>query len=518
MDLQMIQGAFPLLSIMVVVPVVTALLLWWIPSWRETGRTLAFVISLIELALAIYLAATFDWSNAFSGQWAESYQWISSFGVSWSLAVNALGLVMILLAAFLVPLALLSMPKGNDKREGGYAALIMALYAFIIVIFSAFDVVLFYLAFEGMLIPLFFMIGRYGSGPDRRKAAMKLLIYSLVGGLTMLGGLAAIFGMAPNNADGLLFRFDHLAQTLPTAPYGLQVTVFVTFFIAFAIKAPMVPVHTWLADAAQAARPSTSVLLVGILDKIGTYGMIVFCLVFTPAVAWNGRWVIAILAVVSILWGGFVANGQKNILRLVSFTSVSHFGFMVLGIFIGSQIALTGAMFYMVAHGLSIAALFFISGFLIERGGSQEVDAYGGMQRVTPILAGTWLVAGMASIALPGLSGFVPEYLVLMGTFKVNAGLAVSALFGVVLAAMYILLPYQKIFTGPKKSRLAGLEDLNGREKTIVTPLIIAMLVLGIWAAPLVGAMNKVAEATVVDSSNDVVVVTSQNLVVGEGN
>lgn len=518
MELQMIEGAFPLLSIMVAVPLVTALLLWWVPAWRETGRVLAFFISLVELALAIYMAATFDWSNAFSGQWAESYAWISSLGISWSLAVNALGLVMILLAAFLVPIVLLSLPKGDSHREGGYAALIMGLYAFIVVIFSAFDVVLFYLAFEGMLIPLFFMVGRYGTGEKRRKAALKMLIYSLVGGLAMLGGLVAIFGMAQGTADGTLFRYDTLSSLLPNAPHGLQVTVFITFFIAFAIKAPMVPVHTWLADTAQAARPSTSVLLVGILDKIGTYGMVMFCLFMTPAIAWDARWVITILAVISILWGGFVANGQKNILRLVSFTSVSHFGFMVLGIFVGSQLALTGALFYMVAHGISIAALFLISGFLIERGGSQEIDAYGGMQRVTPVLAGTWLIAGMASIALPGLSGFVPEYLVLMGTFKVNAGLAIFALFGVVLAAMYILLPYQKIFTGPKKTRLADIKDLNGREKWVVTPLIIAMFVLGIWAAPLVSAMNGVASATVVENDAQVAVVSTNNVTVDEGN
>ena len=203
---------------------------------------------------------------------------------------------------------------------------------------------------------------------------------------------------------------------------------------------------------------------------------------------------ILVLAVISIIWGGLAANGQKDLMRLVSFTSVSHFGFIVLGIFIGSDLALTGAMFYMVAHGLSIAALFLISGFLVQRGGSAKISSYGGLQRVTPVLAGTWLFAGLASIALPGLSGFVPEYMVLMGTYKVSVPLALFAVTGVILAAMYILLPYQKMFTGPINPQRAGLADLDGREKLVVSPLIVGMVVLGIWSAPLVGSLQQISE------------------------
>lgn len=500
MELQMIEGSFPLLSILVAVPALGALLLWLVPSLRARGREFAVAVSLVELVLAIVVAFQFDWTAASAYQLFESASWIAPLGVSWSLAVNALGLVMILLSAVLVPLVLLATPASSDRRfEGGYAALILLLYAFIIVIFAAFDVVVFYLAFEAMLLPLYFMIGRYGTGENRRAAAMKFLIYSLVGGLAMLGGLVTIYSSAGHSGfNGVLFRYDTLAAVLPQTAFGIQMAIFITFFIAFAIKAPMVPVHTWLPDTAAAARPGTSVLLVGILDKIGTFGMIVLCLTFVPDAAYASRWTILVLAVVSILWGGFAANGQKDLLRLVSFTSVSHFGFMVLGIFIGSQVALTGAMFYMVAHGLSIAALFLISGFLIERGGSQEIARYRGMQRVTPVLAGTWLFAGMASIALPGLSGFVPEYLVLMGTYSVNIPLAIFAVFGIVLAAMYILLPYQRMFTGPKRADLEDAPDLNGVQKLAITPLLVGMLVLGIWSAPLVNSLSQVAEPTVV--------------------
>ncbi len=499
MELQMIEGAFPLLSLLVAVPAVGALLLWLVPGLRVPGKEFALTVSGIEAVLILIVAFQFDWASSATFQLVESARWIAPLGVSWSLGVNALGLVMLLLSALLVPLVLYATPGGNTdeekQSEGAYAALILLLYAFIVVIFAAFDVVVFYLAFEAMLIPLFFMIGRYGHGENRRQAAMKFLIYSLVGGLAMLGGLVTIFGLSGGGMDGMLFRYDNLAQILPAAPFGIQMAVFVTFFIAFAIKAPIVPVHTWLPDTAAAARPGTSVLLVGILDKIGTFGMIILCLTFVPAAAYEARWTILILAVISILWGGFAANGQKDLLRLVSFTSVSHFGFIVLGIFIGSEIALTGAMFFMVAHGLSIAALFLISGFLIERGHSQEIAHYGGMQRVTPILAGTWLFAGLASLSLPGLSGFVPEYLVLMGTYSVSIPLAIFSVFGVVLAAMYILLPYQRMFTGPVKKDLETIPDLNMTQKVAITPLLVGMLVLGLWSAPLVGSMSQVSES-----------------------
>ncbi len=494
--MQIIPGSFPLLTILVAIPAVMALILGIAPRLRAYGREIAIGTSLVEFGLIIWAAFIFDWTAASSFQLAESAYWIEPLGITWSLGVNGLGMVMLLLSGLLVPLVLIATPTGERRREGGYAALVLALYAFIIVIFSAFDLVLFYLAFEGMLVPLYFMIGRFGQGKNRGRAAMKFLIYSLVGGLAMLGGLVTIFAIAPPGTTNL-FRYDILAANLPQAAVGIQMAVFIPLFIAFAIKAPMIPVHTWLPDVASEARPGTSVILVGILDKIGTFGMIVLCLNFVPGAAWQARWTVLILAVVSILWGGFAANGQKDLLRLVSFTSVSHFGFMILGIFVGSQIALTGAMFYMVAHGLSVAALFLISGFLIERGGSQKIADYGGMQRVTPILAGTWLVAGLATIALPGLSGFVPEFLVLVGTWQVNIALAVFAVFGVILAAMYILMPYQRIFTGPKKSRLESIRDLNAREKLVVAPLIAGMLVLGIWSAPLVGTMSQVADTQV---------------------
>lgn len=521
MELQVMGGTFPLLSLLVAVPAVAAVLIWVAPGFRERGHTVALIVSGVELAAFLAVAVSFDWTKAGAYQFAESSSWITPLGVSWSLAVNGLGLAMLLLSAALVPIVLVATRKEDANSEGGYAGLILALYAFIIVIFSAFDVVVFYLAFEAMLVPLYFMIGRYGTGENARPAAMKFLIYSLVGGLAMLGGLVSIYATAGSGMQGVLFRYDTLAALLPQAVFGLQMTVFVTFFIAFAIKAPLVPVHTWLPDTAAAARPGTSVLLVGILDKIGTFGMIILCLQFVPAAAYSARWTILVLAVVSVIWGGFAANGQRDLLRLVSFTSVSHFGFMVIGIFIGTQLALTGAMFFMVAHGVSVAALFLISGFLIERGGSQEISYYGGMQRVTPVLAGTWLTAGLATIALPGLSGFVPEYLVLMGTYEVSPTVALFAVTGVILAALYILLPYQRMFTGKAKKYLEDIPDLDRQQKMVISPLIAGMVVLGIWSAPLIGAFDQISQLTAMGDQQVAVTETEpvvEMLIEGEGN
>lgn len=492
----LVHASTPWLTILVVIPALGAALVGCVPGARAKGREIAMGVSLVELVVAIVAALSFDWASPSTYQLVEDLRWIPQIGVSWALGVNALGVVMVILATALVPLVVLAgwREDSDAKEAGAYLALVLLLEAFMVLIFAAFDIVVFYIAFEAMLIPLYFMIGRFGvAAPEvRRAAALKFLLFSLAGGLAMLGGLVALWASAPERPE-TLFRLDTASSIAPALAPGLQMGIFISFIIAFAIKAPMVPVHTWLPDTAAAARPGTSVLLVGVLDKIGTFAMITLCLRLFPDAALEAKWILCALAVLSILWGGLAAIGQKDIMRLVSYTSVSHFGFMVLGIFIGSSIALTGAMFYMVAHGVSIAAMFLISGFLSERGQTREISAYRGMQRVTPIIAGTWLVAGLASIALPGLSGFVPEFLVLMGTYSVSVPLAATAVLGVVIAALYVLMPYQRIFTGPKRAPMDDLPDMNTREKVVVTPLIAAMAILGIWSGPLVGALTPVA-------------------------
>ena len=402
---------------------------------------------------------------------------------------------MVLLSLALVPLVIMAYrpaPADGESRgsAAGYYALVLSLAAFMVAIFAARDVFLFYVVFEAMLIPVYFLVGRYG-GVKRRAAAIKFLLYSLAGGLIMLVGVIAIYTYGPQGPDG--FLIDNLAGL--QMPAGVEMAIFLSFFIAFAIKAPMVPVHTWLPDTAEAAPAGTSVLLVGILDKVGTFGMIMLCLPLFPNASAKAAPVIIILAVISIIWGGLMAVAERDLLRLVSYTSVSHFGFIVMGIFIGSTVAMTGSMVYMVAHGITTAGMFFIVEFLGRRGGSVQIPHYRGMQRTTPILAGLFLFTGLASIALPGLSGFVPEYMVLMGSFGANIWAGSFAVLGVIIAALYVLLPYQRVFTGPPTTEgLIDSSDLDGNEKAVMVPLAIAMVVLGVLPSLVINTVAPVAD------------------------
>ena len=489
--MQSLPASLPVLSIMVLVPLTGAALLWAVPPLRRQARAVALVFSLAALAVGVWALCLFDTTRGATIQLAEARPWIPALGTSWALGVNALGLAMILLAAFLVPIVLLaSWGEVPADRQALFSGLVLVLEAFMVVIFAARDVFLFYICFEAMLIPVYFLIGGFG-GPGRRRAALKFLLYSLAGGLVMFLGVMALLVYGPGGETA--YHLDTLAAGI-AAPTGVRRWIFASFFIAFAIKAPMVPLHTWLPDTAEQATPGTSVLLIGVLDKIGTYGMISLVLpLFPEASAWAAP-VIVVLAVVGIIYGGLAAIGQDHLYRLISYTSISHFGFMVLGIFVGSQVAATGAMVYMVAHGLSIAGLYLVTGFLARRTGTVSISELGGIARVMPLVAGTFLVSGLASIALPGLSGFVPEWMVLTGTFSVSVPLGVVAALGVVIAAVYVLLPYQRVFTGAPAPERVGGTDLDGREKLVLVPIIAAMLALGLAPAVVTDTLDGVAE------------------------
>lgn len=485
--------SFPWLTVLIALPALGALAIGLIPQARAAGRQIALAISIVELVIAIVAATTFNFADAGAIQLREQAAWIPNIGVSWALGVNALGLVMILLALALVPLVLYAWRDDDTTTgasSGGYGALILALTSCMVAIFAARDLFLFYVVFEVMLLPVYFLIGRYG-GEKRRRAAIKFILYSLAGGLIMLVGVIAIYIAGPGGPQG--FLIDQLVGTKLSS--GQEMAIFLTFFIAFAIKAPMVPVHTWLPDTAESAPAGTSVLLVGILDKVGTFGMIILCLPLFPNASKAAAPVIIVLAIISIIWGGLLAVAERDLLRLVSYTSISHFGFIVMGIFIGSPVAMTGAMVYMVAHGITTAAMFFAVGFLSRRGQSVAITHYSGMQRTTPVLAGLFLFSGLASIALPGLSGFVPEYMVLMGTFGANVWAGSFAVLGVIIAALYVLLPYQRVFTGPEDhTGLASKTDLDGNEKLVMTPLVIAMVIFGVLPSLLIGPLTSVAD------------------------
>lgn len=487
-----INASFPVLSIAAAVPMLGALLLWLVPATRRQAKLLGMVFSLVDLGLAGHLLANYDYSATDKLQFAQSASWIPMFGVSWSLALSPISLAMVVLALALVPLVLIAARSDVSQEQlGGFTGHVLALESFIVVIFSAQDLFVFYLAFEAMLIPVYFLIGNYG-GPQRRRAAMKFLLYSLAGGLVMLVAVAIVGVHAYGNPEG--FTFTQMAATYKELGQSERTIMFICLLVPFIIKAPMVPLHTWLPDTAEQATPGTSVLLIGVLDKIGTYGMIVMCV---PLLTSDMHWVsltMMSLAIVAIIYGGLAAIVQDHLYRLISYTSVSHFGFMVLGIFGGSIAGASGAMVYMVAHGLSIAGLYLISGFLVRRTGTARLSEMGGIARVSPVIAGTFLFSALASIALPGLSGFVPEWLVLTGTFSVSTAAGLFALLGVVIAALYALWPYQKVFTGAPKEKYVGIGDLNKSEKLLISPLLIAMLALGLFTAPLTNLLAEQAE------------------------
>lgn len=490
--------SFPWLTVVGLVPLIGAAVVAALPAGLAgRAKHVALGASLLTLVLGIAAALQFSPGSKAQFQLTEQHEWIPQFGVSYALGVDGIALVMILMALILAPVCILAawedVPEGG-AREKNYFALLLVLETFMVGVFAATDVFLFYVFFEAMLIPVYFLIGAYG-GPRRQYAAVKFLLFSLAGGLVMLVGVIALYHYGPGGHEGFLVS-KLTGLSIGTVPQRLM---FVAFFFAFAVKAPMWPVHTWLPDAATEARPATAVLLVGVLDKVGTFGMIRFCLQLFPEASKWATPVVLVLAVISILYGALLAIGQTDIMRLIAYTSVSHFGFIVLGIFALTTTGGAGSTLYMLNHGFSTAALFLIGAMLVARRGSKRIPDFGGWQRVTPGLAGVFLVAGLSGLALPGLSSFVSEFLVLVGTFQRYKVAAVISTVGIVLAALYILLMYKRMMTGPRPDLEVGGErvlDITLREKLVVAPLIAAFLVLGFYPKPVLDVLNPAVTTT----------------------
>jgi len=360
-------------------------------------------------------------------------------------------------------------------------------------VFAATDLFLFYVFFEAMLIPVYFLIGGFGSG-EKSAAAVKFLLYSLFGGLLMLASIIGIYVIAGNQIGG---TFDLTQLATLQIDDTTENLLFLGFFIAFAIKAPLVPFHTWLPDAAKSATPGTSVLLLGVLDKVGTYGMIRFCIALFPDASKTFTPLIITLAVISILYGAFMAIGQRDIKGLIAFTSISHFGFITMGIFAMTTQGMSGATLYMVNHGFSTAALFLIAGWMIQRRNSSTISDFGGLQRITPVMAWSFFIAGMSSLALPGLSSFVSEFLVLVGTYTRYPVAAIIGTLGIVLAALYILIPVQKALHGPTTPGNESLPDLKVRERIAIAPVIALIIAMGFYPKPVLDLINPTAEKIV---------------------
>ena len=470
-----------ILTLLGLVPILGGILTLAMP--RRVAKVIGMVVAVCTLGLGatVLLAPTLNLTDL-----SVKLPWIKEIGAWYALDVDGLGAIMIGLTVVLVPVVLLSelfIGDNDELREtfnwGGRAffGLVLILEGLALFCFMATDVLLFYIFFEVTLIPMYFLIGGWGGG-NRAAAALKFLLFNLVGGLIMLFGVIGVYGFSKTAGIDSLALSDLVGMEISA---GWEKILFIAFFVAFAIKAPMFPVHSWLPDVAAQARPGATALMVGVLDKLGTFGMIRFCLNLFPNASQWATPAVMVLAVVSILYGAFLAIGSSNLYRLVAFTSVSHFGFIVLGIFAFTTSSLSGSMVYMLAHGFSAAALFLIVGYLADRGGTAEIPAYGGVRKLAPLLAGFFLIAGLATLALPGFASFVGEYLVLAGVWQRSIAFAAVALLGTVLAAVYVLLAYQRVFTGEPTDEVAArvTHDLDLREKLAAGILLLLLLIFG---------------------------------------
>src|SRR5215216_6308434 len=452
----------PWLTILALLPAVGAVVL--IFTGVRAAKQVALVVSLITLAIALIVAAQFRIGGGM--QRVEQLPWIRPLGAYYALGLDGLGLTLVLLVVIITPVVIIAswrdFEPGPEPAEGRapagaaalppkydarmFFALVLAVQSCALYLFLATDVFLFYVFFEVILVPMYFLIGGFGPGPRRTYAAAKFLIFGLLGGFVMLASVIGLY-VQSSRAGAPSYLLSTLSQ-LDIAT-GTGRWLFVGFMFAFAIKAPLVPLHTWLPDAAEESTAGGATMMVGVMDKIGTFGMIRFCLDLFPEASQWATPVVLVLATISILYGAILAIGSRDIMRFIAYTSISHFGFIVLGIFAFTSQSLTGSTLYMLNHGLATAALFVMAGYLVKRRGSRDMSAYGGVDRVAPVLAGLLLFAGLNTLSLPGLGSFVSEFMVLAGTFGRHPAYAVISTLAIVLAALYILIMYQRTMTGP---------------------------------------------------------------------
>ncbi|HET9255722.1 MAG TPA: NADH-quinone oxidoreductase subunit M [Pseudonocardiaceae bacterium] len=498
---------------MLLLPLVGSVVVAQMRSAPLLAKAAAMAFALAELVLAF--AA---WSAYQPGgprlQLTLSVPWIPAFGTRFALGVDGIALVMIVLIAVLVPIVMGSswedkLPEG--RTPAGFYALLLALESMLVGVFAATDVFVFYLFFEVMLVPMYFLIGRFG-GPRRQYAAVKFFLYSLLGGLVMLASVIGIFVISSQRLGSGTFDWAALTRIASTIPASTQIWLFLGFFVAFAIKAPLVPLHTWLPDAGAEAPVGAGVLLVGVMDKVGIYGFLRYCLPLFPSASRTLAPLVLVLAIVGIIYGALLAVGQSDMKRFVAYTSVAHFGFIALGVFAFSTQAQAGAVLYMINHGISTGMLFIVVGMLIARGGSRLVSDYGGVSAVAPVLAGMTLVAGLSSLALPGTNSFVSEFLVLIGSYPREPVFTVIATTGIILAALYVLWFYQRVMQGPLRgSAVVGaldgpgtakalrFPDLSIREVAVLTPLVALILILGLYPQPVLNTITPSVGATLTE-------------------
>ena len=488
-----VSPPFPhLLTTLIVVPAVGALLVALVSRQRpETTRQLAVLMSAMTGALSVYLLVKFQQAEG-DFQFVESSNWISEFGIGWKLGVDGISLFLVVLTGVLFPVAILAVIPEHDAKA--YYSWLLLLQSASMGVFLALDLFVFFTFFELVLVPMYFLIGKWGHG-NRTYAALKFFIYTMFGSAVMLVGILTLVLLTQRATGGhLTFDLRALADAQALSTNTAR-AVFAAFALAFAIKVPIFPLHTWLPDAHTEAPTAGSVILAGVMLKLGTYGFLRFGLYLFPEAA---RWaapLFLVLGVIGIIYGAIVATMQKDLKRLVAYSSVAHLGFIVMGIFALNRQGITGGVVQMINHGLSTGALFLLVGIIYERRHTRLIAELSGLQKAAPLMAGAFTVVMLSSIGLPGLNGFVGEFLILNGTFTAHRWYAVVAATGVILAALYMLWAYQRTFHGPPRSTAdAEMADLNLREGAVLGVFIVGIVFLGVYPKPMIERIEPSVE------------------------
>ena len=483
-----------MLTLLVLTPLVGAVVVSLIPARRrELHLPLGIALSVAPLGVAGALFFSFEKGQA-SFQMVEKAVWWEPWGVAWHLGVDGISLGLVLLTAILFPLSLAASDSIVHRRKAFVVAMLF-LETGLIGTFLALDLLLFFVFFEVILVPMYLIIGIWG-GERRVYAAVKFFIYTAFGSALLLAAIIALAVMHSSQVADAALSFDYLALLAMDISPTAQMWLFGAFAVAFAIKVPLFPFHTWLPDAHVEAPTAGSVLLAGVLLKLGTYGLLRFNLTLFPEATVSLVPVLAALAVVGIIYGAVVAIVQPDLKKLVAYSSVSHLGFVVLGMFALTTAGLQGAVIQNVNHGLTTGALFLLVGMLYDRRHTKKIADFGGLAGRVPLMAGFFLFMAFASIGLPGLNGFVGEFLVLVGSFPSLPGFAVVAAFGVVLAAIYMLWAYRRVFTGPLTGAAnRKIVDLSPKETAILAPLAALVLLLGLYPGILLDRTAPSVEA-----------------------
>ncbi len=472
---------FPLLTVITFLPMAGALIISFFKE-EETIKRLAFLFSLITFAISLLLYFRFD-PATHKFQFTEELPWIKEYGISYLVGIDGISLFLVLLTTFIMPIAILASFRGITERVKGYMLSMLLLETGMIGVFISLDLFLFYIFWEAMLVPMYFLIGIWG-GPRRIYAAIKFFIYTMIGSLLMLVAILYLYYL--NYQDKGVLTFNLLKLYSLKIPPETQIYLFLAFALAFAIKVPMFPFHTWLPDAHVEAPTAGSVILAGILLKMGTYGFIRFAMPLFPYATIKFLPLICVLAVIGIIYGALVAMVQEDIKKLVAYSSVSHLGYVMLGLFALNVKGVEGGIYQMLNHGLSTGALFLLVGMIYERRHTRFIKDFGGLSKTIPLFATAFMVVTLSSIGLPGLNGFVGEFLVLVGTFTSSNPHSITytvfAASGMILSAVYMLWMFQRVMFGPcDKPENQNMKDLTGREKAVLIPIIIFIFWMGIY-------------------------------------